>query len=75
MPDLVRAKRARGGYSNGFYFSEKKTGLRFGSSDTFHEVKSITGRSMKARKFYVERNNNNVDSFETEGIVFADLLP
>ena len=30
---------------------------------------------MKAKKFYIRRNNNKVDSIETDRIVIAHLLP
>ena len=30
---------------------------------------------VKTRKFYIRRNNTKADSFETERMVIADLLP
>ena len=30
---------------------------------------------VRARKFYIRRNNNKIDSIETGHIVIADLLP
>ena len=33
------------------------------------------GVIVKARKFYITRNNNKVNSLETEHIVIADFLP
>ena len=38
-------------------------------------LKLLKEKSLKARKFFIRRNNNKVNSIETEHIVIADLLP
>ena len=38
-------------------------------------AKNRVGQWVKARKFYIRRSNNKVDSIEIEHIVTVDLFP
>ena len=38
-------------------------------------LKLLKEKSLETRKFYIRRNNNKVNSIETERIFIADLLP
>ena len=61
-------------------YEDEKNGSRF---EQFEEAnlfqsdckKHTVGQWVNARKFYIRRNNNKVDSIEIEHIVTVDLFP